>query len=277
MSTASCQVSKGFSTACTMKLAAPKGLNLHSDFVKNSLTVDFFTTDGKSIKGWMANQRLPAGQNYDVRMEYTYTKCGVNKKDEPFDWGLPATSFDGYLGAVGYNLFENYDRGWFAQDYKVFEVTNSTEVKWSFDVTKTMSKKIPKQSLVTFMMKESDYKKWADKCIVCAAPAEYAMKGTFCQGTSCTVRRKYLGESGKYLIYVGYQDSVSNAFNDRSFSDSISPAAIKSSNTKQAISVKVYPKFKFSKVKTKAYTSYGKAEDRAWINDLSSRGILALA
>jgi hypothetical protein len=277
MGMSSCQLSKGFSTSCKLKIAAPEGMNLDPSFRKNSLTLDFFTTRGASIKSWMANQRLPRNENYDVRMEYTYTKCGVDKKNEPFDEGLPASSYNGALGTVGYNLFENYDRGWFSQDYKVFEVTNSTEVKWNFNVTKAMSSRDPKQSLVTFMMTEADYVRWADKCIVCAAPTEYAMKGTLCEGTSCSVRRKYLGESGTYFIYVGFKDQVSNAFNDRSFSDSTSPRAIKSTNIKQAISVDVYPKYKISKAsKAKRYETYGKAEDRAWVNDLSSRGILAL-
>ncbi len=277
MSMSSCQMSKGFPTSCKLQVAAPEGMNLDPNFIKNSMTVDFFTTNGRSIKSWMANQRLPSDANYDVRMEYTYTKCGVDKKNEPFNAGLPATSYNGALGAVGYNLFENYDRGWFSQDYKVFEVTNSTEVGWNFNVTKPMSRGATKQSLVTFMMTEADYVKWADKCIVCAAPIEYAMKGTLCEGTSCKVRRKYLGESGTYFIYVGFKDQVSNAFNDRSFSDSTSPKSIKSTNTKQAISVEVHPRYKFSKAaKAKRYETYGKAEDRAWVNDLSSRGILAL-
>jgi hypothetical protein len=73
-------------------------------------------------------------------------------------------------------------------------VTNSTRVKYSFNVTKTTSSKIPKQSLVTFMMTESDYEKWAEKCIVCQPPTQYALKGTYCEGTSCSVTRKYLGQ-----------------------------------------------------------------------------------
>jgi len=277
MSTSSCQLSKGFPTTCKMEVAAPQGMNLDPSFIKNSLTVDFFTTDGKSIKSWMANQRLPSDTNYDVRMEYTYTKCGVDKNKEPFNAGLPATTYNGALGAVGYNLFENYDRGWFSQDFKLFEVTNSTEVAWNFNVTKTMSRGGTKQSLVTFMLTEDDYVRWADKCIVCAAPTEYAMKGTLCEGLSCKVRRKYLGQSGRYFIYVGFKDQVSNPFNDRSFSDSTSPRPIKSSNTKQAMSVEVYPRYKFSKgAKASRYQTYGNAEDRAWVDDLSSRGILAL-
>ena len=277
MSMSSCQLSKGFPTSCKVRIAAPQGMNLDPSFIKNSLTVDFFTTEGRSIRSWMADQRLPLDQNYDVRMQYSYTKCGVDKNDEPFNAGLPATSFDGFLGAVGYNLFENYDRGWFAQDYKVFEVTNSTEVRWNFNVTRTTSPRVPKQSLVTFMMTAANYAKWSDKCIVCAAPTEYAMKGTFCEGTSCTVRRKYLGDSGAYFIFVGFKDLVSNAYNDRSFSDSMSPRAIKSTNTKQAISVQLYPRFKFARAaKAKRYESYSKADDRAWVDDLSSRGILSL-
>lgn len=277
MSTSSCQLSKGFPTTCKMEVAAPQGMNLDPSFIKNSLTVDFFTTDGKSIKSWMANQRLPSDTNYDVRMEYTYTKCGVDKEKEPFNAGLPATTYNGALGAVGYNLFENYDRGWFSQDFKLFEVTNSTEVAWNFNVTKTMSRGGTKQPLVTFMLTEDDYVRWADKCIVCAAPTEYAMKGTLCEGLSCKVRRKYLGQSGRYFIYVGFKDQVSNPFNDRSFSDSTSPRPIKSSNTKQAMSVEVYPRYKFSKgAKAGRYQTYGNAEDRAWVDDLSSRGILAL-
>jgi hypothetical protein len=68
MGTSSCQISKGFPTSCTMRVVAPQGLNLHPDFKQNSLTVDFFTTEGKSIKSWMDNQRL-------------------------YNWGAPATTY----------------------------------------------------------------------------------------------------------------------------------------------------------------------------------------
>ena len=261
-----------------MKLAAPQGLNLNQAFIKNSLTVDFFTTEGKSIKSWIDTQKLPAGSSYDIRTVYTYTKCGAGKKsEEPYNLGLPTSSWDGYLGTVGYNLFENYDRGWFQQSYKMFEVVNATQVKWTFDVPKTTSSRVPKQNLVTFMLTEDDYKKWADKCIVCTAPTEMAMKGTYCTGTTCTVRRKYLGSSAKYYIYVGYADNVSNAYNDRSFADSVSPAAVKSTNTKEAVSVRVWPKFRFSGVTPKAYEAYGVREDAAWVNDVEGRGVFELA
>lgn len=279
MSTSSCQISKGFSTSCSMRLAPPQGLNLDPSFIGNSLTVDFFTTEGKNIKNWINEQRLPAGSSYDIRTEYTYTKCGVSNKaeDQPYNWGLPASTFNGYLGTVGYNLFENYDRGWMAMSFKVMEVTNSTEVKWTFDVPKTTSSKIPKQPLVTFMMKEANYKKWSDKCIKCAAPTEYALKGTLCEGTTCTVRRKYLGQSAKYYIYVGFKDDVSNPYNDRSFADSTSPRSVKSANTKEAVSISVWPKWKLQGVTSKArYAAYGKKEDRAWIADAGGRGVFSL-
>jgi hypothetical protein len=257
LSTSTCQVSKGFSTKCTIRGVAPKGMNLDPDFRSNTLTIDFFTTDGKNVKSWINRQQLPDGKGLDVRTVYSYSKCGVNEKDEPYNRGTPATSYDGHLGVVGYNLFENYDRGWFSQDYKAFMITNSTEVKWDFNVTKTTRSKVPKQPLVTFMMRESDYAKWADKCIVCDAPTEKALKGTYCEGLSCSMRRKYLGESGTYVIWVGFKSDVSNAYNDRSYSDSKSPSAVKGSNTKEAISVRIWPKLKLKSSEGEADSLYG--------------------
>jgi hypothetical protein len=81
-------------------------------------------------------------------------------------------------------------------------------------------------------------------------------------------------QSATYAIYVGYKDQVSNAFNDRSFSDSISPAAVKSSNTKQAVQVMVWPTYK---LQAKAKARYLEYDDRAWVEDEHGRGILALA
>lgn len=274
LSSSGCTVSKGASIKCKLEIIPPEGHALDPEFVENSLTIDFFTSDGKRINSWIDNQRLGDGQGFDVKTTYSFLKCGVRRNDEPFDKGVPAISDTTWLGTTSYQLYENYDRGYMDLSYRTYKVTNSTEATWSFDVLKTVNSKIPKQKLVTFMMKEEDYQEWSKRCIICNPPVEKAFKGTYCEGTSCKVKRKYLGSSGEYRIFVGFE-TVCNAYNDKCYSDAKGPSEVKSGNTKELVQVNVWPKMKLSKSSSKALPL--EFDDKQYVDDWSSRGVFKLA
>lgn len=272
MSSSGCTVSKGASIQCSVDVIPPEGHALDPEFVQNSLTIDFFTSDGKRINSWIDNQSLGEGQGFDVKTSYSFHKCGVKRSDEPFDRNIPAISDTTWLGTTAYQLYENFDRGYMDLSYRTYKITNATQAKWTFDVLKTAKSKIPKQKLVTFMMSEADYQEWSRKCIVCNPPIEMAFNGTYCEGTSCSVKKRYLGFSGEYRIFVGFE-TVCNAYNDKCYSDAKGPSEVKSGNTKELVEVKVWPKLKLEKSSTRSIPmSY---DDERYVDDWTSRGVIA--
>lgn len=274
MSSSGCTVSKGASIRCSVEIIPPEGHALDPEFVQNSLTIDFFTSDGKSINNWIENQSLPDGQVFDVKTSYSFHKCGVRRNNEPFDRGVPAISDTTWLGTTSYQLYENFDRGYMDLSYRTYQVSNATEAKWTFNVLKTVNSKTPKQKLVTFMMREDDYQTWAKKCIICNPPVEKALVGTYCDGTSCSVKKRHLGSTGLYRIFVGFE-TVCNAYNDKCYSDAKGPSEIKSGNTKELIQVNVWPKIKLAKSSSKVIPM--QYDDDKYVNDWSNRGIIQLS
>lgn len=270
LSSSGCTVSKGASVKCKVDIIPPEGHALDPEFVENSLTIDFFTSDGKRIKNWMNNQRLGEGEGFDVKTTYAFLKCGVKRNDEPFNRGVPAISDTTWLGTTSYQLYENYDRGYMDLSYRTYKITNSTEATWTFDVLKTVKSRIPKQKLVTFMMKEDDYQTWSKKCIICNPPVEMALKNSYCEGTSCSVKKRFLGSSGEYRIFVGFE-TVCNAYNDKCYSDAKSPSEVQSDNTKELVNIKVWPKLKLAKSSSRAMPL--EYNDQMYIDDWSNRGV----
>ena len=246
MASSGCTVSKGAPLKCTAQIVAPKGYALDPNFIENNLAIDFFTSHGSRVKAWQDKQSLDKGQELDVRATYEFMKCGVNKKDEPFNRNVPIISDTVWLGVTSYQLYDNFDRGYFDLSYRTYQISKAKAVTWEFDILKTIRKQDPEQKLVTFLMKEEDYQKWAEKCIQCYAPTELAINGTFCEGTSCKVEKKYLGwKNGEYRIFIGYSE-VCNAYNDKCYNED-TPANLKSGNIKELVNINIYPQLKLSK------------------------------
>lgn len=280
MSSSGCTASKGAPLECTAEIVAPKKkYALEPEFKKNSATIDFFTSDKSRIKAWKDNQVLDKDQTLDVRTTYEFLKCGVKGVSDP---SAPEISDSVWFGITSYQMYENFDRGFFDLSYRTYKLNRTKSVTWDFDVSKTLGKKQPTK-LVTFLMKEDDYQKWSAKCIQCYAPTELAIKNTLCEGTKCSVEKKYLGwKNGEYRIFIGFPE-VCNAYNDKCY-DENSPSGLKNGYTKELVNINIYPKLKLptaSSSSSRFVVPGGNAktslyDDEKYIRDYSSRGIIVL-
>jgi len=242
MSSAACTASKGAPLSCTAEIVAPKGYALDPNFVENTATLDFFTSDYKMIAEFSRNGVLARDQALELTTTYEYLKCNVKGQKNPKG---PMISDSVWFGITSYQMYNNFDKGYFDLSYRTYKISRSKRVRWDFNVTRTIGKK-PPTKLVTFLMRESDYQKWSSKCIKCYAPTELAIKGTLCEGTKCYVDKKYLGwKNGEYRVFVGYPE-VCNAFNDLCYNDR-TPSTLKHGYTKELVDININPSLKLPK------------------------------
>ena len=239
MSSGACTASKGAPLSCSAEIIAPKGYALDPNFVENTATLDFFTSDNKRIAEFSKNGVLASDQALKLTTTYEYLKCNVKGQKDPTG---PMISDSVWFGITSYQMYNNFDKGYFDLSYRTYKISKAKRVRWDFNVTRTIGKN-PPTKLVTFLMRESDYQKWSSECIKCYAPTDLAIKNTLCEGTSCYVDKKFLGwRNGEYRVFVGYPE-VCNAFNDLCYNDR-TPSTLKNGYTKELVDININPSLK---------------------------------
>jgi len=162
-------------------------------------------------------------------------KCGKKGREDPT---APAISDSVWFGITSYQMYNNYDKGFFDLSYRAYKLVYETI--GSDRMTK----------LTVFLLRESDYQAWSKTCIRCYPPTEFAINGTLCNGYQCTGEKNYLGwKNGEYRLMVAFPE-ICNAYNDLCYDD-MGPSDLKNGFTKQLVNVKIYPTMKLPKTTTK--------------------------